>query len=66
MVKTGECGGIVEVTFESNNIIALESFNSYQIFKTVDMIKNTYGFQIVDVSTNPQDEGIKYLVVVSK
>lgn len=53
---TSECGGIVEVAFESNNTIALESFNSNQIFKTVDMIKNTDGFQIVNVSTNPQDK----------
>lgn len=63
---TSECGGIVEVAFESNNTIALESFSSYQIFKIVDMIKNSDGFQIVDVSTNPLDESIKYLVVMSK
>ena len=63
---TDECSGVVEDPFESNNTIALESFNSYQIFNTVDMIKNTDGFQIVDVSTNPQDEGKKYLVVMSK
>jgi hypothetical protein len=30
------------------------------------MIKNTDGFQIVDVSTNSYDEAIKYLVVMSK
>jgi hypothetical protein len=63
---TSECGGIVEVAFESNNTIALESFNSYQIFKIVDMIKNSDGFQIVDVYTNPLDESIKYQVVMSK
>ena len=30
------------------------------------MAKNLNGFQIVDTSTTPQDEGIKYLVVLSK
>ncbi len=64
--ENGECGGIVEVAFESNNTIALESFNSHQIFKTADMMKNIDGFQIIDVSTTPQDESIKYLVVMSK
>lgn len=63
---TGECGGIVEAAFESNNTIALESFNRYRIFYTVHMIRNTDGFQIVDVSINPQDEDTKYLVAMSK
>ncbi len=62
----GECGGIVEVAFESNNTLVLESYNSYRIFNIVDMAKNLSGFQIVDMSTTPQDEGIKYLVVLSK
>jgi hypothetical protein len=43
---TGECGGIVKDAFESNNTIALESFNRYRIFDTVHMIRNTDGFQI--------------------
>jgi len=30
------------------------------------MIRNTDGFQIVDVSINPQDEDTKYLVVMPK
>jgi hypothetical protein len=64
--RTGECGGIVEDAFESNNTIALESFNRYRIFDTVHMIRNTDGFQIVDVSINPQDEDTKYLVAMSK
>lgn len=62
----GECGGIVEVAFESNNTIVLESYNSYRIFKVADMAKELSGFQIDDVSTTPQGEGIKYLVVLSK
>lgn len=61
----GECGGIVEVAFESNTTIVLESYNSYKIFKVADMIKNLSGFEIDDVSTTPQDGGIKYLVVMS-
>ncbi|WP_148686040.1 hypothetical protein [Candidatus Nitrosocosmicus hydrocola] len=61
----GECGGIVEVAFESNTTIVLESYNSYKIFKVVDMIKNFSGYEIDDVSTTPQDGGIKYLVVMS-
>ncbi len=64
--EAGECGGIVEVAFESNKTIALKSYNSYHIFKVADMIKNLSGFQIVDVSTTPQGESIKYLVVLSK
>ena len=63
---TGECGGLVEAAYESNNTIALESFNSYKIFDIVDMIRNTDGFQIVDISINPQDEDTKYLVVMPK
>ena len=62
----GECGGIVEVAFESNNTLVLESYNSYRIFDVADMAKNLSGFQIIDTSTTPQDEGIKYLVVMSK
>ena len=61
----GECWGIVEVAFESNTTIVLESYNSYKIFKVADMIKNLSGFEIDDVSTTPQDGGIKYLVVMS-
>ena len=64
--EAGECGGIVEVVFESNNTIVLESYNSYHIFKVADMIKNLSGFQIVDVSTTPQEDSTKYLVVLSK
>ena len=63
---TGECSGIVEVALKSNNTIALESFNRYRIFDTVHMIRNTDGFQIGDVSINPQDEDTKYLVAMSK
>ncbi len=62
----GECGGIVEVAFESNNTLVLESYNSYRIFDVADMAKNLSGFQIVDTSTTPQEGGIKYLVVMSK
>jgi hypothetical protein len=59
--------GIVEVTFESNNTLVLESFNSYRIFDVADMAKNLSGFQINVVSTTPQEDGsIKYLVVMSK
>ena len=61
-----ECGGIVEVAFESNSTIVPELYNSYHVFKVADMIKNLSGFQIVDVSTTPQDGNIKYLVVLSK
>jgi hypothetical protein len=61
----GECRGIVEVAFESNTTIVLESYNSYKIFKVADMIKNFNGYEIDDVSTTPQDGGIKYLVVMS-
>lgn len=64
--EAGECGGIVEVVFESNNTIVLESYNSYHIFKVADIIKNLSGFQIVDVSTTPQEDSTKYLVVLSK
>jgi hypothetical protein len=63
---TGEYGGIVKDAFESNNTIALESFNRYRIFDTVHMIRNTDGFQKGDVSINPQDEDTKYLVAMSK
>lgn len=63
---TGERGTIVEFMFESNNTITLESSNSYQIFRTVDMIENTDGFQIVNVSRNSQNEDIKYFIVLSK
>lgn len=62
----GACGGIVEVAFESNNTLVLESYNSYRIFDVADMAKNLSGFQIVDTSTTPQDGSIKYLVVMSK
>ena len=63
----GTCDGIVEVAFESNNTLVLESFNSYRIFDVADMAKNLSGFQIDDVSTTPQEDGsIKYLVVMSK
>jgi hypothetical protein len=62
----GTCGGIVEVAFESNNTLVLESYNSYRIFDVADMAKNLGGFKIDDVSTTPQDGGIKYLVVMSK
>lgn len=62
----GTCGEIVEVAFESNNTLVLESYNSYRIFDVADMAKNLSGFQIVDTSTTPQDGGIKYLVVMSK
>lgn len=62
----GECSGIVEVAFESNNSLVLESYNSYRIFDVADMAKNLSGFQIIDTSTTPQDQGIKYLVVMSK
>jgi hypothetical protein len=37
----GTCGGIVEVVFESNNTLVLESFNSYRIFNVADMAKNS-------------------------
>ena len=62
----GECGRIVEVVFESANTLALESFNNYHIFRLADLIKNVDEFQIIDVSTTPQEGGIKYLVVMSK
>ena len=39
--------GIVEVAFENNNTTALESFNSYQIFITDDMIKKLKGFKLL-------------------
>jgi hypothetical protein len=62
----GECGRIVEVVFESANTLALESFSNYHIFRLADLIKNVDEFQIIDVSTTPQEGGIKYLVVMSK
>ena len=62
----GECGRIVEVIFESDNTLALESFNNYHIFRLADLIKNVDEFQIIDVSTTPQEGGIKYLVVMSR
>ena len=64
--ENGECGRIVEVVFESDNTLALESFNNYHIFRLADLIKNVDEFQIIDVSTTPQAGGIKYLVVMSK
>lgn len=65
--ESGECGGIVEVVFESDNTVVLESFNNYHIFRLADLIQNVGGFQIVDVSaTTAQDGGIKYLVVMTK
>ena len=64
--ENGECGRIVEVVFESDNTLALESFNNYHIFRLADLIKNVDEFQIIDVSTTPQEGGIKYLVVMSK
>lgn len=54
--EAGECGRIVEVAFEINNTIVLESYNSYRIFKVADMINNLSGLQIIDVSTTPQDK----------
>ncbi|HYF99151.1 MAG TPA: hypothetical protein VD815_03580 [Candidatus Saccharimonadales bacterium] len=63
----GVCGGLVEVAFESNNTLVLESFNRYRIFDVAYMAKNLSGFQIDDVSTTPKEDGsIKYLVVMSK
>jgi len=64
--ENGECGRIVEVVFESANTLALESFNNYHIFRIADLIKNVDEFQIIDVSTTPQEGGIKYLVVMSR
>ena len=64
--ENGECGSIVEGIFESDNTLALESFNNYHIFRLADLIKNVDEFQIIDVSTTPQEGGIKYLVVMSK
>ena len=64
--ENGECGSIVEVVFESDNTLALESFNNYHIFRLADLIKNVDEFQIIDVSTTPHEGGIKYLVVMSK
>ena len=65
--ESGECGGIVNVVFESDTTVVLESYNSYHIFRLADLIQNVGGFQIVDVSaTTPQDGGTKYLVVLSK
>lgn len=64
--ENGECGRIVDVVFESANTLALESFNNYHIFRLADLIKNVDEFQIIDVSTTPQEGGIKYLVVMSK
>jgi|RhiMethySRZTD1v2_1073278.scaffolds.fasta_scaffold1233873_1 hypothetical protein len=64
--ENGECGSIVEVVFESDNTLALESFNNYHIFRLADLIKNVDEFQIIDVSTTPQEGGIKYLVVMSR
>jgi hypothetical protein len=64
--ENGDCGSIVEVVFESDNTLALESFNNYHIFRVADLIKNVDEFQIIDVSTTPQEGGIKYLVVMSK
>ena len=64
--ENGECGNIVEVVFESANSLALESFNNYHIFRLADLIKSVDEFQIIDVSTTPQEGGIKYLVIKSK
>jgi hypothetical protein len=64
--ENGECGRIVDVVLESANTLSLESFNNYHIFRLADLIKNVDEFQIIDVSTTPQEGGIKYLVVMSK
>ena len=52
--ENGVCGRIVEVAFESDNTLDLESFNNYHIFRSADLIKYVDEFQVIHVITTPQ------------